>query len=115
MARVFCPMSDRLSFTCPETNDTLTTTHTTAPQGAERLAGHGWTEHCPKCDHARLYGWRSAIQMQNSAACRARIELSLGQTHRGRERLEHTKLRFDRRQAALAAFQDNAQLASRGR
>ena len=67
--------------------------------------GHGWTEHCPKCDRARSYGWRSAIQMQHSEACRTRIELALGQTHRGRERLEHTKLRFDRRRAAPAAAQ----------
>ena len=71
--------------------------------------GHGWTEHCPKCDRARLYGWRSAIQMQHSAACRTRIELALGQTHRGRERLEHTKLRFDRRRAAPAGAQNDAQ------
>ena len=72
--------------------------------------GHGWTEHCPKCDRARPYGWRNSIQMQHSEACRARIELALGQTHRGRERLEHTKLRFDRRQRAPAGIQDDAQL-----
>ena len=71
--------------------------------------GHGWTEHCPKCDHARMYGWRSAIQMQHSDACRARTGLALGQTHRGRARLEHMKLRFDRRQAALAAAEDDTQ------
>ena len=71
--------------------------------------GHGWSEHCPKCDRARLYGWRRAMQMQHSAACRTRIELALGQTHRGRERLEHTKLRFDRRRAAPASAQNDAQ------
>ena len=43
--------------------------------------GHGWTEHCPKCDRARMYGWRSAIQVQHSDACRARTRLALGQTH----------------------------------
>ena len=72
--------------------------------------GHGWTEHCPKCSRARLYSWWSAIQMQHSAACRARIEVALGQTHRGCARLEHTKLRFDRRQPAPAAAQRDAQL-----
>ena len=72
--------------------------------------GHGWTEHCPKCDKARLYGWRSAIQMHHSDACRARIEMALGQTQRGQERLEHTKLRFDRRRAAPAAAETDAPL-----
>ena len=52
--------------------------------------------------------------MQHSEACRARIELALGQTHRGRERLEHTKLRFDKRRAALAGAQDDAQLEPAG-
>ena len=80
----------------------------------EAIGGHGWTEHCPKCHRARVYAWRSAIQMQHSDACRARIELALEQTHRGRERLEHAKLRFDRRRAAHAAPQDDAQLESVG-
>ena len=78
------------------------------------VGGHGWTEHCPKCDRARLYGWRSAIQMQHSDACRARIEFALEQTQRGRERLEHAKLRFDRRRAAPAAHTDDAQLEPAG-
>ena len=80
-----------------------------------RHGGHGWTEHGPKCDRARLYGWRSAIQMQHSDACRTRIELALEHTQRGRERLEHAKLRFDRRRAALAALPDDAQLEPAGR
>ena len=71
-------------------------------------------EQCPKCDRARLYGWRSAMQMQHCDACRARIELALEQTQRGRERLEHAKLRFDRRRAALAAHTDDAQLGPAG-
>ena len=67
------------------------------------MGGHGWTEHCPKCDRARFYGWQKAIQMQHSDACRTRIELALQQTERGNERLEHAKLRVDRRRAVPAA------------
>ena len=66
------------------------------------LGGHGWTEHCPKCDRARLYGWRDALRMRHSEACRACIEGELATMHRGRERLAHTQLRFDRRKRAEA-------------
>ena len=64
------------------------------------MGGYGWTEHCPKCDHARMYGWRSASTAQHSTLCRARIEGELTNTARGRERLDHTKERFERREAA---------------
>ena len=67
------------------------------------MGGHGWTEHCPKCDRARFYGWQKAIQMQHSDACRTRIELALQQTERGKERLEHAKLRVNRRRAVPTA------------
>ena len=59
------------------------------------MGGHGWTEHCPKCDRARVDGWQKAIQMQHSDACRTRIELALQQTERGKERLEHAKLKSE--------------------
>ena len=68
--------------------------------------GHGWTEHCPKCNHARLHGWRSASTAQHSAACRARIEKELVNTARGRERLERTRVRFDRQTRARADARD---------
>ena len=45
------------------------------------LGGHGWTEHCPKCDRARLYGWRDALRMQHSEACGIRIEGDRARTH----------------------------------
>ena len=67
------------------------------------MGGHGWTEHCPKCDRARLHGWRSSKHSQHSAACRSRLEEALSQTKRGQERLEHTQQRFARRRAAHEA------------
>ena len=24
------------------------------------MEGHGWTEHCPKCNHAKDHGWKQA-------------------------------------------------------
>ena len=51
--------------------------------------GFGWTEHCPKCDKARTYGWKESINMQHSAQRRARVEAELTQTERGKARLEH--------------------------
>ena len=73
------------------------------------MGGYGWTEHCTKCDHARLYGWRSASTAQHSALCRARIEGELARTARGRERLAHTKERFERREVAKARKKESAQ------
>ncbi len=60
------------------------------------MGGFGWTEHCPKCSKARLYGWKEAYNQQHSAGCRRRIEEALAQTERGRARLAHTKERLDR-------------------
>ena len=60
------------------------------------LGGYGWSENSPKCDKARLYGWRSSANQQHSAACRARVEAELGRTEKGRQRLEHAKERLDR-------------------
>jgi len=63
--------------------------------------GFGWTEHCPKCDKARSYGWKESINMQHSGQCRARIEAELAQTERGKARLEHVKERLDRAAAKI--------------
>ena len=60
------------------------------------LGGFGWTEHCPKCDHARTHGWRSSGNKQHTQTCRSRIEAALAQTDAGRRRLEHNKERLDR-------------------
>ncbi len=60
------------------------------------MGGFGWTEHCPKCTRARLYGWRASSNQQHSAGCRTRVEELLAQTDRGRARLAHTKERLDR-------------------
>ena len=60
------------------------------------LGGHGWSDNCPKSDKARLYGWRSSVNQQHSAACRARLEHELSRTEKGRQRLEHAKERLDR-------------------
>lgn len=38
------------------------------------IEGHGWTEHCPKCARARLYGWKDSVNLQHSEACRTRID-----------------------------------------
>ena len=65
------------------------------------MGGHGWTENCTKCDRARLHGWREALNMQHSSACRDRIEAELGGTELGRARLERTKERIDRYTADL--------------
>ena len=73
------------------------------------MGGYGWTEHCPKCDHARMYGWRSASTAQHSVMCRARIEGELNNTARGRERLAHTKERFERREAAKTGNRESAE------
>ncbi len=60
------------------------------------MGGHGWTEHCPKRDKARTYGWKESLNMQHSAQCRARIEAALAQTEREKARLEHAKGGLDR-------------------
>ena len=50
------------------------------------MGGHGWTEHCPKCARARLYGWKGSINIQHSEACRQRIEAELATTETGKAR-----------------------------
>ena len=51
------------------------------------MGGHGWTEHCPKCNRARLYGWKENVNLQHNDACRARIEAELATTAKGQARL----------------------------
>ncbi len=78
------------------------------------MGGFGWTEHCPKCTKARLYGWRVSANQQHSAGCRRRIEDLLAQTERGRERLAHTKERMDRWTAELGPDEGAPEVASKG-
>ena len=52
--------------------------------------------------------------MQHSDACGTRIEAALEHTHRGRERLEHARLRVDRRRAAPTVPTNDAQLEPAG-
>ena len=52
------------------------------------MGGHGWTEHCPKCSRARLYGWRDSVNLQHKEACRLRIGGWLATTEKGKARLE---------------------------
>ena len=65
------------------------------------MGGHGWTEQCPKCDKARLHGWREAVNQQHSNQCRERIEKCLEATEKGRTRLELAKERLDRYTAKI--------------
>ena len=67
------------------------------------MGGHGWTEHCPKCSRARLYGWRDSVNLQHNEACRQRIEAELAMTERGKARIALSKHRIERRQAAVVA------------
>ena len=60
------------------------------------MGGFGWTEHCPKCSKARLYGWKESTNIQHSEQCRKRLESELGQTEKGRERIELIKRRHDK-------------------
>ena len=78
------------------------------------MGGHGWTEHCPKCDRARLHGWRTAANQQHSAGCRRRLEGILAQSDRGRQRLAHTKDRLDRWAADVGSGGDVLEDASKG-
>ncbi len=78
------------------------------------MGGFGWTEHCPKCSKARLYGWRESYNQQHSAGCRTRIEELLAQTDRGRARLAHTKERLDRWTAERGPGGDPPEAASKG-
>ena len=67
------------------------------------MGGHGWTEHCPKCARARLYGWKDSVNMQHNEACRQRIEGELAKTESGKARLELSKNRLERRRATAVA------------
>ncbi len=78
------------------------------------MGGFGWTEHCPKCTKARLDGWKTASNQQHSLGCRRRIEESLAQTDRGRERLAHSKERLDRWTADGGPGGDAPEAASEG-
>ena len=63
------------------------------------MGGFGWTEHCPKCSRARMYGWRESGNTQHSLACRVRIEEELAKIELGKMRLERIKDRLDRHAA----------------
>ena len=69
------------------------------------MGGFGWTELCPKCDRARLHGWREAANLQHSSQCRARLEKAVENTEKGRERQELAKKRLDRYTAKIGEDQ----------
>jgi len=72
------------------------------------MGGHGWTEHCPKCARARLYGWKDSVNLQHNDACRARIENELMTTEKGKARVALSKSRLERRQGAAIADDQQA-------
>ena len=78
------------------------------------MGGHGWTEHCPKCTKARMYGWRESANQQHSAACRQRLQDALAQTPQGRARLDHTRERLDRWTAERGPDGGALEAASKG-
>ena len=65
------------------------------------MGGFGWTEHCPKCSKARMYGWKEAKNTAHSDHCRRRIEEELSKTESGRARMELIKTRHDRYAAKM--------------
>ena len=67
------------------------------------MGGYGWTEHCPKCSRARMYGWKDSANLQHNEACRVRIEGELAATDKGKARLDLSKQRMDRRKGAAIA------------
>ena len=67
------------------------------------LGGHGWTEHCPKCDRARMYGWKDSVNLQHNEACRQGLETELAATEKGKARIALSKTRLERRQGAAVA------------
>ena len=67
------------------------------------LGGHGWTEHCPKCARARLYGWKDAVNLQHSEACRRRVGDELSKDEKGKARIALSKTRVERRHGAAVA------------
>ena len=67
------------------------------------MGGYGWTEHCPKCARARLYGWKDSVNLQHNEACRTRLETELATTAKGQARIALSKARVERRQGAAVA------------
>ena len=70
--------------------------------------GDGWTEHCPTCARARMYGWKDSVNLQHNEACRTRIDAELATTVKGKARLELSKTRTERRQGAAVAEDQQA-------
>ena len=70
--------------------------------------GYGWTEHCPKCSRARLYGWKESTNLQHNETCRQRIEGELAMTEKGKARIALSKTRLERRHAAAVAEDQQA-------
>ncbi len=56
---------------------------------------YGYTSGCPKCDHARTWGWGQTT-LHHSATCVARLSAELEKTEAGRRRLAAAKERADR-------------------
>ena len=56
---------------------------------------YGYTPGCPKCDHARTWGWGQTT-LHHSAMCVARLSAELEKTETGRRRLTAAKERADR-------------------
>eukprot|EP00971_Amphidinium_carterae_P143277 2838616-Amphidinium_carterae.1 len=58
------------------------------------FAQHGYTPHCPGCEAARL---RQAPRA-HTEMCRRRVERLMGESEKGRRRLEETQVRMDARE-----------------
>ena len=52
------------------------------------LDTHGYTQHCPKCQHIMTYGSETPATMSHSTQCRNRITEAIGATPAGRARLD---------------------------
>ncbi len=58
--------------------------------------GFGYTEGCPKCNHAMRYGWHAGnVNYNHDATCRARIKEALSRTEKGKARIAEWELRRD--------------------
>ena len=71
-----------------------------APRAARRMyirqddiIRFGFTDGCPRCQHARRYGFNQTT-LQHSAACRARVEGELAKDEAGQRRLARVEQRM---------------------
>ena len=58
------------------------------------LENHGYTPHCPRCDHIRAHGHARGFSQSHSHECRLRISLELEKSPEGLERLARVAARW---------------------